>query len=32
MTDFQEKVGLIPEPGRAIAVNLKTRETKVMRF
>ena len=32
MTDFQEKVGLIPEPGRAIAVNLQTREPKVMRF
>ncbi len=32
MTDFQEKVGLIPEPARAIAVNLQTRETKVMRF
>jgi len=32
MTDFQEKVGLIPEPSRVIAVNLQTRETKVMRF
>ena len=32
MTDFQEKVGLIPEPGRVVAVNLQTRETKIMRF
>ena len=32
MTDFQEKVGLIPEPARIIAVNLQTRETKIMRF
>jgi len=32
MTDFQEKVGLIPEPARVVAVNLQTRETKIMRF
>lgn len=32
MTSFQEKVGLVPEPGRAFAVNLRTRETKVMKF
>ncbi len=32
MTDFQEKVGLVPEPGRAVAVNLRTRETKVIKF
>jgi len=32
MTNFQEKVGLIPEPARAIAVNLQTREAKIMRF
>jgi DNA polymerase II small subunit len=32
MTNFQEKVGLIPEPSRAVAVNLQTRETKVMKF
>jgi len=31
-TDFQEKVGHSPEPSRVPVVNLKTRETKVMKF
>ncbi|MBN1544243.1 metallophosphoesterase [Candidatus Woesearchaeota archaeon] len=32
MTEYQEKVGLIPQPGRAILVNLQTRKVKIMRF
>ncbi len=32
MTDYQEKVGLEPEPGRAILMSLKTRELKVLNF
>lgn len=31
-TAFQEKMGHDPEPGRVPVVNLKTRQTKVMRF
>ena len=32
MTDFQEKVGLEPEPARAILMSLKTRQIKIMNF
>jgi len=32
MTSFQEKVGLVPEPARVVAVNLQTREAKVIKF
>jgi DNA polymerase II small subunit len=32
MTDYQEKMGIKPEPARATVVNLKTREVKVLRF
>ncbi|MGM5484600.1 MAG: DNA-directed DNA polymerase II small subunit [Nanobdellota archaeon] len=32
MTDYQEKVGLNPEPGRIPIINLKTRKAKIMRF
>ncbi|MBW3023007.1 metallophosphoesterase [Candidatus Woesearchaeota archaeon] len=32
MTEFQEKVGLVPEPSRVMVTNLQTRETKLMRF
>ncbi|MFC1648323.1 metallophosphoesterase [Nanoarchaeota archaeon] len=31
-TDYQLKRGLIPEPGRAMLVNLKSRKVKVMNF
>jgi len=31
-TDYQEKIGLEPQPGRAILVNLQTREVKIIRF
>ncbi len=31
-TDYQEKVGLEPEPARAIIVNLQTREAKIIKF
>jgi DNA polymerase II small subunit len=31
-TDFQEKVGHNPEPGRVPMVNLKTREIKILKF
>ncbi|MBS3156978.1 metallophosphoesterase [Candidatus Woesearchaeota archaeon] len=31
-TDFQEKVGLIPEPCKVVVVNLQTRDTKVLNF
>ena len=31
-TDFQEKVGHNPEPGRVPIVNLKTREVKILKF
>ena len=31
-TDFQEKLGHNPEPGRVPVVNLKTREVKVLKF
>lgn len=31
-TNFQEKVGHNPEPGRVPIVNLKTREMKILRF
>lgn len=31
-TDYQEKRGLVPEPSRAIYVNLKTREPKILNF
>ena len=32
MTEYQEKVGLIPEPSRIIIANLQTRENRIMRF
>jgi len=32
MTDFQQKVGLIPQPGRAIVLNLQTRKSKILNF
>lgn len=32
MTSFQEKMGHHPEPARVPLVNLKTRDTKIMRF
>lgn len=32
ITEFQEKLGHTPEPGRVPIVNLKTREVKVLRF
>ncbi len=32
MTEYQEKVGLIPQPGRAILVNLQTRKVKILKF
>ena len=32
LTDFQEKTGHIPDPARAIIVNLKTRENKILKF
>ncbi len=31
-SDFQEKTGHTPEPGRVPLVNLKTRETKMLKF
>jgi DNA polymerase II small subunit len=31
-TDYQEKVGLIPQPGRALLVNLQTRKVKILKF
>jgi DNA polymerase II small subunit len=31
-TDYQEKIGLEPEPARAIIVNLQTREAKIIKF
>lgn len=31
-TEYQKKVGLEPEPARAIIVNLQTREVKIIRF
>ncbi len=31
-TDYQEKMGLVPQPARAVVVNLKTRAVKIMRF
>ncbi len=32
MTDYQEKVGLEPEPARAILMSLKSRQMKVLNF
>jgi DNA polymerase II small subunit len=32
MSEYQEKVGLIPQPGRALLVNLQTRKVKVLKF
>jgi DNA polymerase II small subunit len=32
MTDFQEKVGLEPQPARAILLNMKTRGIKILNF
>lgn len=32
MSDYQEKVGLIPQPGRALLVNLQTRKVKILKF
>lgn len=32
MTEYQEKVGLIPQPGRALLVNLQTRKVKILKF
>jgi DNA polymerase II small subunit/DNA polymerase delta subunit B len=31
-TDYQKKVGLVPQPGRAVIVNLQNREIKIMKF
>ena len=31
-TDFQEKMGIEPKPGRIILVNLQTRESKIINF
>jgi DNA polymerase II small subunit/DNA polymerase delta subunit B len=31
-TEYQEKVGLHPQPGRAILVNLQTRKVKILKF
>ena len=31
-TDFQEKVGLVPQPCKVVAVNLQTRDTKILNF
>jgi len=31
-TDYQEKVGLEPQPGRVILTNLQTREIRVLKF
>jgi DNA polymerase II small subunit len=31
-TPYQEKRGLVPQPARAIYVNLKTRESKILNF
>jgi DNA polymerase II small subunit len=31
-TDYQEKRGIIPQPSRAIYVDLKTRKTKILNF
>ena len=31
-TPFQEKMGIVPKPARALVANLQTREIKVMRF
>ncbi|MFC1698243.1 metallophosphoesterase, partial [Nanoarchaeota archaeon] len=32
MSDYQKKVGLFPQPSRAIVVNLQTRNVKIMNF
>ncbi len=32
LTDYQEKRGIDPQPGRVLCMNLQTRETKVLRF
>lgn len=32
MTEYQEKVGLYPQPGRAVLVNLQTRKVKILKF
>jgi DNA polymerase II small subunit len=31
-TDFQEKVGLVPEPGKVVVANLATRDMKIINF
>ncbi len=31
-TEYQEKVGLYPQPGRALLVNLQTRKVKILKF
>ncbi len=31
-TDYQEKRGLVPQPGKAVYVDLKTRQTKLLNF
>ncbi len=31
-TEYQEKVGLKPQPGRAVLVNLQTRKVKILKF
>lgn len=31
-TDYQEKMGMMPEPGRVVLINLKTREPKIIKF
>ena len=32
MSEYQEKVGLIPQPGRALLVNLQSRKVKILKF
>ena len=32
MTEYQKRVGLIPQPGRAIVLNLQTRKPKIFNF
>ncbi|MBW2964085.1 DNA-directed DNA polymerase II small subunit [Candidatus Woesearchaeota archaeon] len=31
-TEYQEKVGIYPQPGRALLVNLQTRKVKILKF
>ena len=31
-SDLQEKMGLVPEPGRVVVANLRTRDVKILKF